>query len=315
MKEGVQPDTQKIAALLCMSAPRDKQELKSLVGCVTYLAKFMPNLPKHTHDMRKLLGKEMLYKWTASHQQQFEKLKSMIEQSPTLKYFDPSQEIYVETDESEKELVCVLMQSGESGNESKMFPAHFASRSLSTAEDGCSNIEHETVGMVFAIKHLHHYVYGQQFTVITDHKPLQINSQIISLTVETLPSNTETQLQYFVQTWKANVYQQLLIQTNQHRKKTEKPLVRDSHILLCEVISFKARNCHEFQQKTVTELSKLKEYVQHGWPENKYQHDPACKEYWDGRNEQGLVNGIIFRQGSVISSTMTAYIKVLPRQS
>ena len=52
--------------------------------------------------MRKLLGKDVQYKWTALHQQQFEKLKSMIEQSPSLQYFDPSQEIYVETDASEK---------------------------------------------------------------------------------------------------------------------------------------------------------------------------------------------------------------------
>ena len=95
-KEGVQPDTQNTAALLHMSAPRDKQELKSLVGCVAYLVKFIPNLSKHTHDMRKLLRKDVHYKWTASHQQQFEKLKSMIEQCPTLKYFDPSQEIYMD---------------------------------------------------------------------------------------------------------------------------------------------------------------------------------------------------------------------------
>ena len=61
-KEGVQPDTQKVAALLCMSATRGKEELKSLVGCVTYLTNFIPNLSKQPHDMRKLLGKGMHYK-------------------------------------------------------------------------------------------------------------------------------------------------------------------------------------------------------------------------------------------------------------
>ena len=39
-----------------------------------------------------------------------------------------------------KALGCVLMQPEESGDESKMFPVHFALRSLSTAEDGYSNI-------------------------------------------------------------------------------------------------------------------------------------------------------------------------------
>ena len=92
----------------------------------------------------------------------------MIEQSPTFKYFAPSLEIYVETGASEKGLGCVLMQPGESGDESKMCPVNFALKSLSTAEDGYSNIEYETHDMVFAIKHLHQYMYGQQFTVITD---------------------------------------------------------------------------------------------------------------------------------------------------
>ena len=59
MKEGVQPDTQKVAILICISAPRDKQGLKSLVGCVIYFTKFIPNLSKHTHDMRRLLGKDV----------------------------------------------------------------------------------------------------------------------------------------------------------------------------------------------------------------------------------------------------------------
>ena len=83
-KEGVQHDTQKVEALLHMSAPRDKEELQSLLGCVTYLAKIIPSLSKHTHE--KAVRKDMHYKWTTSHQQQFEKLKSMIEQSPTPKY-------------------------------------------------------------------------------------------------------------------------------------------------------------------------------------------------------------------------------------
>ena len=61
-----------------------------------------------------------------------------------------------------KGLGCVLMQPEESDYESKMCPVHFASRSLSAAEDGYSNIEHETLGMVFTIKHLHQYMYGQQ---------------------------------------------------------------------------------------------------------------------------------------------------------
>ena len=68
--------------------------------------------------MRKLLGKTCTTSGDHYISNSFEKLKSMIEQSSTLKYFNPGQEIYMETDASEKGLGCVLMQPGESGDES-----------------------------------------------------------------------------------------------------------------------------------------------------------------------------------------------------
>ena len=190
--------------------------------------------------MRKLLGRDVHY-------------KCKIEQSRTLKYFNPSQEIYVETEASEKGLGCVLMQPGESGDESKMFPVHFASRSLSTAKAGYSNIECETLGMVIAIKHLHQYMYGEQFTVITDHKPLVSLAQ---KPIHKLPAQLQ-RLFLAIQGYNYNIVykpgKQMFISACLSRlisteRKAEKPLVRDSHVLLCEVASFKARSCHEFQQ-------------------------------------------------------------------
>ena len=48
----------------------------------------------------------------------------------------------------------------------------FVSRSLTKAEKAYSQIENKALLCIFSINRFHTYLYGQCFTVITDHKPL-----------------------------------------------------------------------------------------------------------------------------------------------
>jgi len=36
-----------------------------------------------------------------------------------------------------------------------------------------SSYKRESLAMVWAIAHFHHYLYGQQFTLVTNHQPLK----------------------------------------------------------------------------------------------------------------------------------------------
>ena len=50
----------------------------------------------------------------------------------------------------------------------------YASRQLKPSEVKYAVIQKECLAIVWGIKHLHYYLYGQpRFTVITDHRPLQ----------------------------------------------------------------------------------------------------------------------------------------------
>ena len=51
-------------------------------------------------------------------------------------------------------------------------PVFYASSSLSTAERNYPNLHIEALVVVYAIKKFHKYVYGNKFTVYTDHRPL-----------------------------------------------------------------------------------------------------------------------------------------------
>ena len=49
----------------------------------------------------------------------------------------------------------------------------YASRALNSSEQNYSQIEKETVAVVFGTEHFNQYVYGAKFEIESDHKPLQ----------------------------------------------------------------------------------------------------------------------------------------------
>lgn len=86
-----------------------------------------------------------------------------------LVHFDPERELTVSCDASPYGIGAVLSHIMEEGSEK---PIAFASRTLTKAEKGYSQLDKEGLAVVFAVKCFHQYLYGHSFTVFTDHKPL-----------------------------------------------------------------------------------------------------------------------------------------------
>ena len=159
--------------------PTNVKELQSYLGSVNYLSKFIQYLSDVRRPLQELLKKENEFCWMSIHDEAFKKLKYATVKDMTLMYFDANLPIYIETDTSKKAIGVVLMQpSPNVQNTSKttvpnnLRPVYYASKTLTAMESNYSNIEREMLGVVFSILHFKHFTYGQQVTVITDHKPL-----------------------------------------------------------------------------------------------------------------------------------------------
>ena len=164
-QDGLKPDPNKVKAILEMPNPTEKPSLQRLLGMITYLAKFLPNLSDVTEPLRRLLDRAMEWHWDDVHENALTRVKQLITREPVLRYFDNTKEVTLQCDASESGLGATIMQKGQ--------PVAFSSRALSNTEKNYAQIEKELLSIVHGCTRFDQYVYGREITVQTDHKPLE----------------------------------------------------------------------------------------------------------------------------------------------
>ena len=69
---GLEPDPDKIAAIVDMTPPTNAQELQSFLGMVNYLSRYTPDLATITAPLRDLTKKDIIFVWGPEHQKAFD---------------------------------------------------------------------------------------------------------------------------------------------------------------------------------------------------------------------------------------------------
>ena len=139
-----------------MKKPENEKELKSFLGAIQYLSKYIENLSAQTDILRKLLKKDNTWNWTDEPTTAFENLKQKITEIPCLALYKSNYPNILTTDASTKGLGATLWQEQPNGD---LKPIGFASRFLSDTEKKHAINELELLAVVWGLEHFRLYIY------------------------------------------------------------------------------------------------------------------------------------------------------------
>ena len=86
-----------------------------------------------------------------------------------LVYNNAELKLFITVDASPVGVGAVWLHIMSEWSEKKIY---FASRTLSRGKRNCAQIEQEGLAVIFGVSKFHKYIYGREFTIITDHKLL-----------------------------------------------------------------------------------------------------------------------------------------------
>ncbi|XP_058816593.1 uncharacterized protein K02A2.6-like [Topomyia yanbarensis] len=167
-EQGILPTNDKVSAIQTFRRPQNPSEMRSFLGLVNYVGKFVPNLSVLTAPLRSMTEKGAKIHWSKDAKDSFTKIKRALSDPEHLAYYNPESPTILVTDASDNGLGAVLLQTVNS----RPRPISYASKSLSTTEKKYSTLDKEALAVVWATERFEMYLRGLNFTILTDHKPL-----------------------------------------------------------------------------------------------------------------------------------------------
>ena len=153
--------------------PKNKTQVRSFLGMCNVYRRFIRDFTRIAHPLNQKVRKDAPQSWDALTDEEtlsFNTLKRALLTAPILALPREGYKYTLDTDASEYQLGCCLLQEQPDG---ALHPIGYWSRALSQAERNYSSTEKECLALVWAVQHLRPYLEGQQFTLRTDHDALK----------------------------------------------------------------------------------------------------------------------------------------------
>ncbi|RWS04750.1 hypothetical protein B4U79_15090, partial [Dinothrombium tinctorium] len=164
-QEGLRPGEDKLRAIMDFPCPTNVREVRGFLGLCGYFRRFIAGFASIAAPMTALTKKNNRFEWTLACSDAFEELKSRLVTAPVLATFEADRLTEVHTDASHDGIGGVLMQKDDSGG---WHPVTFVSRRTTPAEQKYHATELELLGAVWVISRLRMFLYGKEFTLVTD---------------------------------------------------------------------------------------------------------------------------------------------------
>ena len=103
-QQEIRPSQDKLDAIKKINIPKNEKELKSFLGAIQYLSKYIENLSTITDILRRSLKRQNDWIWSEEHTKAFNNLKGCITKIPWLAHYNAQSENIITTDASTKGL-------------------------------------------------------------------------------------------------------------------------------------------------------------------------------------------------------------------
>lgn len=168
-EDGVRMCDEKVSVIRDWPTPRTETDVRAFLGLCSYYRMFVKGFATITKPLTQLLERDHDFYWDSSCEISMSCLKEKMTSAPILAYPDVNQGYILDSDASNTGIGAVLSQI-QDGTERVI--ENF-SKSLSRPERNYCVTRRELLAIVKALKHFHHYVYGREIIVRTDHAALR----------------------------------------------------------------------------------------------------------------------------------------------
>ena len=177
---GIEPDEEKTRKVQEWPQPKTSEEVRKFLGFAGYYRKFIQNfsriarpltdlIPTTSRTKNKKKKNVPEWRWGKEQEDAFQTLKSCLVSPPVLAYPDFDLPFEVHTDASFHGLGAVLYQT--QGGLQRVIA--YASRGLNKSERNYPAHKLEFLALKWAVtEKFYDYLYGKDFTVVTDNNPL-----------------------------------------------------------------------------------------------------------------------------------------------
>lgn len=164
----VAPLEQKVQAILNFTAPKNKKQLKTLIGLSSYYRRFIPNYSFLTAKLTDLLKSGIKFQWNTEADKAFLDLKSRLASRPILRPPDYTQPFHLAVDASDIAIAATLFQQVDDIEH----PICYFSRKLDKHQRNYSTVEKEALALLLSVRAFSVYFGSTPVRVYTDHNPL-----------------------------------------------------------------------------------------------------------------------------------------------
>lgn len=139
--------------------------MQRFFGLTNYFRKFIRDYAVKSRPLHHLLRKAVEFDFDERCVASFEKLKTELTSASVLRLYDPKVKMELHTDACSIGLGAILFQKH--GDDS-WGPVAYYSQATNQAESKYHSFELEMLAIVKAVERFHLYLYGVDFTIVTD---------------------------------------------------------------------------------------------------------------------------------------------------